>query len=408
MTNVLSGKPELTNEKQSTVDHRTVSAGLCSSDIPTSDPDAALRFCRALAASVQNGETSPAVAALNGTLPTRLLAHTRGYPLPEPLIDLSVVLPVYNEESNITELYDRLTRVLQRTELHYEIIFVNDGSRDASLEQLQMLAAQDEHILVIELARNFGHQVALSAGLEYTRGRGVVVMDSDLQDPPEVLPAFIERWQAGYEVVYAIREKRKEFILKRIAYALFYRILQRVAHVAIPIDSGDFCIMDRCVVDLLVSMPERNRFVRGIRSWVGFRQVGLAYERQARHAGKPKYTFSRLMGLALDGIISFSYMPLRAITLIGLGVSVFSIALAAFYFWRQVLFGLNPPGFPTLIVAIFFLSGIQLITLGMMGEYVGRIFEEIKHRPLYTVRRVFGHRQGEYREEQAYAHLNVE
>ena len=207
-------------------------------------------------------------------------------------------------------------------------------------------------------------------------------MDADLQDPPEVLPQFIAKWREGYDVVYAVREQRKEGWLLRAAYALFYRTLQRVANIDIPLDAGDFCIMDRRVVDLLVGMPERNRFVRGIRSWVGLKQVGLAYERASRHAGKPKYTFS--------GLVSFSYLPLRVITLLGFSVSLLSIVLAIFYTIKKLFYGLTPPGFATLVVSIFFLAGIQLVTIGVIGEYVGRIFEEVKRRPLYVLRKVSG------------------
>jgi dolichol-phosphate mannosyltransferase len=213
-------------------------------------------------------------------------------------------------------------------------------------------------------------------------------MDADLQDPPEMLPEFITKWQDGYDVVYAIREQRPEWWLKRIAYATFYRLLRRVANVEIPLDSGDFCIMSRQVVDQLIRMPERNRFVRGIRSWVGLNQIGLPYKRDIRHAGRPKYTFGRLILLALDGLISFSHAPLRIASLSGLIISMLSFLLAVFYTVKKLTTGLNPPGFATLVVAIFFLAGIQLITIGVIGEYIGRIFDEVKQRPLYVVRRV--------------------
>ena len=249
----------------------------------------------------------------------------------------------------------------------------------------------DAHVTVVELARNFGHQVAVSAGLDYARGQATIVIDGDLQDPPEVLPEFIAKWREGYDVVYAIREQRKEGWWKRAAYTTFYRLLRRVTNIEIPLDAGDFCIMDRRVVDLLVSMPERNRFVRGIRSWLGFRQIGLAYERHARNAGQPKYTFSRLLGLAFDGLISFSYTPLRLASLSGLGISLLSFLFAAFYTIKKITVGLYPPGFATIVVAIFFLTGIQLITIGVIGEYIGRIFDEVKQRPLYVVRRVSGY-----------------
>jgi polyisoprenyl-phosphate glycosyltransferase len=349
--------------------------------IPIDDPAAALQFCRVLAQALASTR-APLVAGGE----VRRMGDRQETARP----DLSIVIPIYNEEDNLPRLYERLTATLDPTGPTYEIVFVDDGSQDRSLEHLRALAANDPRILVVELARNFGHQVAISAGLDHSRGQGVIVMDADLQDPPEVLPEFIAKWREGYDVVYAVREQRKEGWIKRTAYAAFYRLLQRVANIEIPLDAGDFCIMDRRVVDVLSGMPERNRFVRGIRSWVGLNQVGLAYERRARHAGRPKYTFTRLVYLALDGLVSFSYVPLRAITMLGFGVSLLSIVLAVFYAIQKLTIGLNPPGFATLIVALFFLSGIQLITMGVIGEYIGRIFEEVKQRPLYVVRGVVG------------------
>jgi dolichol-phosphate mannosyltransferase len=245
-------------------------------------------------------------------------------------------------------------------------------------------------VRLVALARNFGHQAAISAGMDHARGDAVIIMDADLQDPPEVVPDFIAKWREGFEVVYAIRVKRKEGFLKRSAYAVFYRILHSISNINIPLDAGDFCLMDRKVVNVLVNMPERNRFVRGIRSWVGLRQIGLSYERDTRYAGLPKYTFNRLMYLALDGLVSFSYIPLRIITLLGFSVSLVSILLAMFYTIKKLSSGLNPPGFATLVVSIFFLAGIQLVTIGVIGEYVGRIFEEVKRRPLYVIRQLKG------------------
>lgn len=341
--------------------------------IPTQDAEAALAFCRAIARML-NGNPLPANAA----------AVQAG--LNRPI--LSCVIPVCNEQENIEELYRRLTQTLERAEPDYEVLFVDDGSRDHSLDILTRLAQSDARVSVITFARNFGHQAAISAGLDQARGNAVVVMDADLQDPPEVLDQFIAKWREGNDVVYAIREQRKESWFMRTCYAAFYRLLQRVANIEIPLDSGDFCIMDRRVVDLLVNMPERNRFVRGIRSWVGLKQVGLKYERAARFGGETKYGYSRLVALALDGLVSFSYVPLRVISMIGIGVSVISILLAIIYAIQKIFWGLSPPGFPTTIVAIFFLAGIQLITIGVIGEYVGRIFEEVKRRPVYVVRQV--------------------
>jgi polyisoprenyl-phosphate glycosyltransferase len=348
--------------------------------IPTTDPEEALRFCQALSTLIDAnpgmnrfGEVGEEGKRKKPTQPA-----------------LSVVLPVYEEKDNLPLLYTRLTAVLDQAEPEYEIIFVDDGSRDGSLEILHEFASHDARVIVVELARNFGHQVAVSAGLDHSRGEAVIIMDADLQDPPEVLPQFIKKWREGHDVVYAIRERRKESWLMRSAYALFYRTLQKIASIDIPLDAGDFCIMDRRVVDLLNGMPERNRFVRGIRSWVGLDQVGLAYERQARNSGKPKFTFSRLLYLALDGLVSFSYIPLRAIGILGFCVSLISIILALYYTYQRIFRELTPPGFATTIVAILLLAGIQLITMGVIGEYVGRIFEEVKRRPLYVVKQVTG------------------
>jgi glycosyltransferase involved in cell wall biosynthesis len=334
--------------------------------IPTDDPADALRFCQALSAFLNDD-------------------HVAKTPQPE----LSLVIPVFNEQENLTLLYQRLCASLEPITASFEILFINDGSQDDSLPILQALAAKDGRICVIDLSRNFGHQVAISAGLDHAGGCGVIIMDADLQDPPEVLPEFIAKWREGYDVVYAIRARRKEAWLKRRLYEVFYRLLQRIANIEIPLDAGDFCIMDRRVVDELNDMPERSRFVRGLRSWIGLRQTGLAYERQARNAGQPKYTFSRLVYLALDGLVSFSFLPLHLITLLGFGVSALSILLAIFYAIKKLTMGLSPPGFATTIVAILFLAGVQLITIGVIGEYVGRIFEEVKHRPLYIVRRIY-------------------
>jgi glycosyltransferase involved in cell wall biosynthesis len=368
-------------------ERRAEQSAKVSMSIPTEDSQAALRFCRWLAETLESarefsndGHDIDRNLSANGVI-------GNGPPRPNRPT-LSVVIPVYDEEDNLRALYDRLTRVLESSEPSYEIVFVDDGSRDRSREILSGLADENDRVTVVELARNFGHQVAISAGLDYAQGNAVIIMDADLQDPPEVLPQFIEKWREGHEVVYAIRLHRQEGPVKRLAYATFYRILQRIANIEIPLDAGDFCIMDRRVVDLLVNMPERNRFVRGIRSWVGLDQIGLAYERQKRYSGKPKFTFTRLVYLALDGLVSFSYIPLRAIAVLGFSVSFLSILLAVGYTIKRLTTGLNPAGFATTIVAILFLAGIQLVTLGVIGEYIGRIFEEVKQRPLYVVRRV--------------------
>jgi dolichol-phosphate mannosyltransferase len=351
--------------------------------IPTEDAEAALQFCRALVR--QMGGSAPASDSEEKIfLDAKTNAPAQDAPAPE----ISIVIPVYNEVENIVVLYNRLVSVLEEAAVDFEIVFVDDGSKDESVKCLNELGASDKRVIIVELARNFGHQVAITAGLDFARGRAVIVMDADLQDPPDVLPKFIEKWREGHDVVYAIREHRKEGWLKRTSYKVFYRLMRRVSNIEIPLDAGDFCVMDRRVVDLLKTMPERSRFVRGIRSWVGFSQVGLPFERHARHAGRSKYTVGRLMLLALDGLISFSYVPLRVITALGLSVSVISLLLAIFFFVKKLLYGLSPPGYASIIVSIFFLAGIQLITLGVIGEYVGRIFEEAKRRPMYVLRRV--------------------
>ena len=351
---------------------------------PVEDPAEALEFCRTLAAAME------LASGVEGRRlqPAHIAAVMRpaAGSLPPPM--LSIVIPVFNEEENLLTLHTRLTDTLTEQGLDYEIVFVDDGSQDQSPALLRRMEEADTRVFVVEFARNFGHQVAISAGLEHSRGRVVCIMDADLQDPPEVLHKFLAKWQEGWEVVYAVRTERKEWWGKRLAYAGFYRLLQRVANIEIPLDAGDFCIMDRKVVDLLVRMPERNRFVRGIRSWVGFKQIGVPYERQARHAGTPKYTFRKLVYLALDGLISFSHMPLRIITVMGFTVSLLSFLVALFYLVKKFTFGIGVAGFTTLVVSIFFLAGIQLMTIGVIGEYIGRISDEVKRRPLYVARRV--------------------
>ena len=298
----------------------------------------------------------------------------------------SVVIPIYNEEENIPLLHARLTTVMSGLGESYEIIMVNDGSADSSLELLEEIAKGDKCLKVVNFARNFGHQIAITAGLNHSSGDAVIVMDGDLQDPPEVLPQFINKWKEGYEVVYAIRRKRKENIFKRTAYFSFYRIMKKLSYLDIPLDSGDFSIIDRKVVDQLKNMPEKNRFVRGLRTWIGYRQIGLEYERDERNAGTPKFTLSKLMQLAFDGLVSFSYTPLRLATNLGFCTTGVAFVAALFYVIKKLIVGTEEvAGFPTLIVAVLFLGGIQLLTIGILGEYVGRIHEEVKGRPLYIV-----------------------
>lgn len=306
--------------------------------------------------------------------------------------DLSVVIPIFNEQENLPALYKRLIRTLEKSEVAFEIIFVNDHSRDRSLPMMRALSRRDARVRVVSLSRNFGHQTAITAGLAHTRGDCVILMDGDLQDPPEVLPMLMQHRREGdWDVVYAIRRKRKEPPLVRLMYYLFYRMLSRMSTIEIPLDTGDFCIMTRRVADRLNELPERNRFVRGLRAWVGFRQTGMEYERAARYAGTPKYTFKSLMRLAFDGILSFSNVPLRVSMYLGLFVSIGGILYALFIIIGRLLGAYKQlPGWSTTVVAVLVLGGVQLLMLGVFGEYLGRIYEEIKGRPRFVVDELIG------------------
>lgn len=306
---------------------------------------------------------------------------------------ISVVIPCFNEEAVLEELYRRLSSAAEEWEEAVEVVLVDDGSTDGTWSEMEKIHQYDPRWRMVRFARNFGHQTAVSAGLRYASGDAVIVMDADLQDPPEELHRFITKWKEGYEVVYAIRKQRKENVLKRAAYKGFYRLLSGLSDQDIPLDSGDFCLMDRTVVDLINQMPEKNRFVRGLRAWAGFRQTGVEYERHARAKGDPKYTVSKLMKLAIDGIFSFSAAPLRLATFLGLFVSAvaflgagFTLAQGLFPDWFAQ-FGLSPaPGYATTVISILFLGGVQLVCIGIVGEYVGRIYDETKRRPAWIVR----------------------
>jgi dolichol-phosphate mannosyltransferase len=304
---------------------------------------------------------------------------------------LTAVLPCYNERENLGPLMERLVPVLDRAGAgRYEAIFVDDGSTDGSGEILDRLSDADPRIKVLHFSRNFGHQAALAAGLEASTGATVVLMDCDLQDPPEVIEAFLARWREGYEVVYAIRRARKEGPLKRAAYKLFYRSVRAIAEIDIPPDAGDFCLLDRAVVDVLVSLRERHAFLRGLRSWVGFRQVGVEYERQARFAGVPKYTLRKLVRLAVSGYIGFSAAPLRLATWLGFGAAAIGFGLALWAIATRLLHIPAPRGWASTLAIVLFLGGAQLLVLGVIGEYLGRVYDEVRARPNYIVRRRAG------------------
>jgi polyisoprenyl-phosphate glycosyltransferase len=298
--------------------------------------------------------------------------------------EVSVVVPLFDEEANALELYRRLAGALDALDVSYELIWVNDGSRDRTAELADSLAADDARLVVVHLSRNFGHQAAISAGIDHARGQAVVVMDGDLQDPPEVLGRLLDTWRSGHDVVYAIRTKRKEPLWKRAGYFVFYRLLRAVSDLDIPLDAGDFCLMDRKVVAALRSLPERDRFLRGLRTFVGFRQAGLVYERAGRHAGTPKYTFRRLCRLALDGLFGFSGFPLSLIAYLGFASLLLALGLTA---WACVDPVRMPAGTLTSL-AVLYMGALQLLGLGIVAEYMRRIFAEVKQRPTYLVARV--------------------
>ena len=316
----------------------------------------------------------------------------------KPSFLLSVIVPCFNEEAVIIMTHERLIAALgESSEYQLEIVYVNDGSGDRTEEILFSLADNDERVIVVSLTRNFGHQPAVTAGLAYVTGDVVAIIDADLQDPPEVIPNMIAQWKEGFDVVYGVRTKRKEGILKRFSYGAFYRIYRTLADIDIPLDSGDFALMDRRVVDVLNSLPEKNRFVRGLRSWVGFRQAGCVYERAARVAGEPKYSFRQLLKLAFDGIFNFSTTPLTLIFIAGLFTAMGAALAATVYLIARIgdfaIFGHSPedvPGFTTLIITILFFSGVQLISVGIVGEYLGRTYQESKMRPTYLVKELRG------------------
>jgi glycosyltransferase involved in cell wall biosynthesis len=301
---------------------------------------------------------------------------------------ISVIAPIYNENDNLPELYRRVSETLDSTGEPWELVLIDDGSIDQSQALIEQLARLDERIQPVIFARNFGHQIAVTAGLDYARGRAVIIIDSDLQDPPEVMLDLIEKWHEGYEVVYAIRAEREgESWFKVFTASLFYRMIVRITDVNIPLDAGDFRLLDRKVVNVLNQMRERHRFLRGMSAWVGFRQVGVPYRRAARYAGETKYPFRKMFRLALNAVTGFSYFPLQVATYIGFfaaGVSILSIPIVI----ALRLWGSQAPlvGQATTLIAVLFLGGVQLISLGILGEYVGRLYDEAKGRPLYIVR----------------------
>jgi glycosyltransferase involved in cell wall biosynthesis len=309
--------------------------------------------------------------------------------LAEAAMILSIVIPVLNEAATLPELIRRIGRAVPE-EVDYEIIFVNDGSTDPTGELLRSFAREDKRIKSLHFARNFGHQAAFAAGLDAAAGDAVLLMDGDLQDAPEMIPAFLARWREGYEVVYAVRIRRQEGWLKRLGYKTFYRMLAAISQVETPLDSGDFSLMDRRAVDILKAMPEQPRFLRGLRSWVGFRQTGVEVWRDPRYAGRSKYTLRRLMRLAFDGFFSLSYRPLQLASFMGLMAAAVALLLAVALMILKVVHGIPLLGWTSLMVGVLFLGGVQLICLGILGEYVARIYDETRGRPPYVIASVVG------------------
>jgi len=298
----------------------------------------------------------------------------------------SIVAPVFNETGCIQEFYDQISRVMNALKGTWELVLVDDGSTDGSTDAIRALAKADKHVQPVIFARNFGHQIAVTAGLDYSRGDAVVIIDADLQDPPEVIPDLIAKWKEGFEVVYAVRRKREgEGWFKLATASLFYRVIYRITDVKIPLDTGDFRLLDRKIVDVMGQMRERHRFLRGMAAWVGYRQIGVEYDRKERFSGKTKYPFSKMLKLALNAITSFSYFPLQIATYFGFisaGISILAIpVVAALRLSNQAAL----LGQATTLIAVLFLGGVQLITLGILGEYIGRIYDESKGRPLYIV-----------------------
>lgn len=301
-------------------------------------------------------------------------------------MELSIVVPMYNEEHNIDYFFRRLLPLLESLDLSYEVICINDGSTDGTPQKVLDFRKINPQVKLISLSRNFGKENALTAGLHYSRGKAVIPIDSDLQDPPELIESLLSKWREGYDVVYAVRKKRHgETLMKRLTASLFYKFVNMLSETPIPRNTGDFRLMDRRVVKVLDQIPERTRFMKGLFAWVGFKQIGVPYERQHRHSGETKWNFWKLWNFALDGITLFSTSGLKMWSYVGLSISIVSFIYATFLIIRTLIFGRDVPGYASIMVVILFLGGLQLISLGILGEYLGRVYAEVKKRPLYIV-----------------------
>lgn len=303
-----------------------------------------------------------------------------------PAVELSVIVPAYNEEDVLPEFHRRLTAVLARLQMNSEIIYVNDGSRDDTLTVLRRLRASDSRIAIVDLSRNFGKEIAVTAGLDHSKGAAVILIDADLQDPPELIPRFIEEWQSGFDVVYATRMSREgESGVKKATAYLFYRIINQISRVKIPADTGDYRLLSRRAVEALGKLREQHRFMKGLFTWIGYPQKGVPYHRDSRYAGATKYNYWNLWNFAIEGITSFTIGPLKMATYLGLATAIAAFIYAGIIIAKTLLHGDPVAGYPSLMVVILFIGGVQLITVGIMGEYIGRMFDESKQRPLYFI-----------------------
>jgi dolichol-phosphate mannosyltransferase len=316
----------------------------------------------------------------------------------ESNIDISIIVPLYNEELVFEQLIKRLRSVVSLTDFSCEIILVNDGSSDNTAVLIEAICEEDKRFTGIILSRNYGHQLAVSAGMAYVRGKkGAMIIDGDLQDPPELVTEFYKLLENGYDVIYAIRKNRKETFFKKLAYSAYYRLQKKISSFNIPIDSGDFSMLSKRVVETMNEMPEQSRYLRGMRAWVGFKQIGFEYDRDERYAGETKYSWTKLFELAFNGIFNFSNFPVKIITRLGFFTVLFSLIYFGYNIYRRVYYNDVPQGFTATILAIILFSGVQLISLGLIGEYVLRIYNQVRNRPLFVVDKIF--QEGKEKEE---------
>ena len=305
-------------------------------------------------------------------------------------VDISIIVPLYNEQKVFSKLIERLETVINNTKFICEIILVDDGSTDDTTILIENICKEDNRFLGVILSRNYGHQLAVSAGMRYVNGKkGAMIIDGDLQDPPELVNEFYDLLMNGFDVIYAVRKNRKESYIKKMAYTAYYRLQRSISSFSIPIDSGDFSMLSRRVVDNMNNMPEQNRYLRGMRAWVGFKQIGYEYNRDERQAGHSKYSWSNLFELAFNGIFNFSDFPIKFITRLGFFTVIFSLIYFVYNVYRKIYFNDIPQGFTATILAIILFSGVQLISLGLIGEYVLRIYNEVRNRPLFVVDKIF-------------------